>query len=295
MARWTGAVALMAALMAAAPAAFAQSRPYAAQHQAWSVYCDACASLEDDVCAMRSGNVTVAPFPSDTVYYDIALPAGASGSLTFLVDRLAPVTVPPNAMAYEGLRGAFRIGGGTASQLVSLFGSGRSLRVVFVGPGGQSVRDEISLAGFVDATNDVFAVMAQIQEDQVTLACGGVAPPGPGTPPGSSAGAGTGATGVLTGPALAQRLTGNSVLGTDLAGTPFCRFYGPGGVLSVSVAPNPARPGGWEVDGSDVCHLIEDYILCERFSFPTPNSVFYSSPDGSFTGTAEIRTGNKCG
>ncbi len=291
MARWTVTVALSFTLMAAASAAFAQSRPYAAQHQAWSVYCDACASAEDDVCALRSGNVTVVPFPSDTVYYDIALPAGAGGSLTFLVDRLAPVTVAPSATAYEGLRGAFRIGGGTAGQLVSLFGSGRSLRVVFVGPGGQSVRDEISLAGFSDAADDAFAVMAQIQEDQVALACGGVAPPGPGTPPGPPAGAGTG---VLSGPALAQRLTGNSIFGTDAGGSAFCRFYGLGGVLTVSVTPNPPRPGSWQVEGSDVCHLVEDYIVCERFSFPTPNSVFYTSPDGAFTGTAEIRPGDKC-
>ena len=289
LARRTGFVSLLFFLLAAPLPTMAQVAPYTAQHQAWSVYCDPCASAEEEICGIRSGNITVVPFHPKTIFYDLDLPPGIGGTLTFLVDRLPPVTVAPPSMTYEGLRGAFRIGGSVASQLVTAFGAGRSLRVVFVGPGGLSGRDEISLAGFSDAANDASAVMAQIRSGQAGLTCGGV-PHGPGT-----SGPGTGGAGVLTGAALEQRLTGNSVLGTDIGGTPFCRFYAPGGILAVSVAPNPARAGSWYVDGNAVCHGIEDYVQCETFSFPSTNSVFYTSPDGSFTGTGEVRAGNKCG
>lgn len=304
MARLTGCIALLIGLIGAMPGARAQDLAYTARHQAWSVYCDPCASPEESVCSLTSGNLTVVPLFPASVLYAIDLPPGSGGALTFLVDSLAPVTVQRPDLVFEAMNNEFRVSEQVSGQLISLFRQGYALRVVYAGAGGRTAREEVSLAGFTAARDDLFAIHAQMEEDQVFLACNagssGIAPsvPGPlpaGTPLPAAPGVTPGAVGELSGASLEAHLVGNSILATDAFGRPVCRHYAPGGTLAVDLGTGAPIAGSWQVQGSSVCHAVQGQVACERLSFPSPGTVFLTASVGGFTSTGQIWPGNRCG
>lgn len=110
--------------------------------------------------------------------------------------------------------------------------------------------------------------------------------------------AAAGTTGSALGQDLGQLLADTSIIGTNIAGEPFCTFYADNGT-SVTTSPGAApQQGTWTIDDGRVCETRGGLSWCSRFEFhpPTYETVTVTSLEGSgsFPITANVASHNNC-
>lgn len=95
---------------------------------------------------------------------------------------------------------------------------------------------------------------------------------------------------------LAEVMTNTSLSGQNIAGEPFCNYYGAGGSL-LRTASGGSETGTWSVDGRFVCEMVNGVSGCMTLDFLPLGGVTMTLADGSggFSYPAQSTPGNSCG
>lgn len=152
----------------------ADLQSYRVTRVGWEVACDPCASAEDTVCSLSSGELPntfavvaddIRPQRVGDLRIGMDLPPDPQGTLTVTVDGAQVVAIPPADITYMAMTGEFLLQPPYIDPVLTSMIGGSTVAVAFVGADGGVHSFSLPLAGFSAGITDLLATSPQYPRD----------------------------------------------------------------------------------------------------------------------------------